>query len=335
MNRESALAIAAVGVVALALLVAAVVPGAVADPSEGDPIRPGPVRIADVAVQPGNVSASTAVLRVDTSLAHYGNPTRNVTVRVRAIDSESGFVETTETVRVGDLSGDREVTAPANLTVRREGGYRIETVVYRDGERIAAESGTVSGLEGLTPEWAKSSVRFAETGALPALSYSIAESDDNRTSLAIEAALTNGGDDSAENLRLTIVLRQAESNVVAARQSASVGAVGPLETATAGTEVTVPSGYNYYVDAILWKGDVVVDTARSAANLDPTRQISVEQTETEVEFEASDFESQDGGGGGESSPSPTETGASTPGFGAGVAVAAILAVALLVWRRER
>ncbi|MFB6130615.1 MAG: PGF-CTERM sorting domain-containing protein, partial [Salinigranum sp.] len=330
MNRERLLA-AAAGVVAVALLVVAAVPGVLADPTDRGAIRPGPVRIADVGIEPGRVSGGTAVLSVETRLSHRGDPTRNVTLDVRAVDAESGLIETTRSVRVGNLTGDREVPVRTNLTVPREGGYRIETVVYRDGERVETGTTTVQGLDALTPEAARSSVGFAETDALPPLSFSVARADagDNRTTLAVDAALTNGGDAPAGNLRVTLVLRQADSNIVAARESAPVDSIGPLETRTVGANVTVPTGYNYYIDAILWRGNVVIDTARTAANLDPKRPISVDQTETDVQLRVGDFE-RSGGSGAKPTASTPQTASNAPGFGVGVATVALLAGALVI-----
>ncbi|MFB6124217.1 MAG: PGF-CTERM sorting domain-containing protein [Haloferacaceae archaeon] len=333
MERESALAVGAAGVTVLALMVAVLVPGAVADPTERGPVRPGPVDISEVAISPADVSGGHVVLTVETRLSHSGNPTRNVSVRVRAVDAESGLVETTETVAVGDLTEEREVPVTTNLTVAREGGYRIETVVYRDGERVASGSKTIRGLEALKPPYARSSVRFTDSEALPPVSFSVERAGEERTTLALAATLTNTGGDVADDLRVTFVLRQADSNIVANRTSAQVGRIRPGRTATAESTVTVPAGYNYYVDAVLWKGDVVVDTARAAANLDPTERISVNETERDVELQVSDFERGDGGGG---RPVPTETdgvsGSGAPGFGVGVALVAVLAAALVARR---
>ncbi|WP_423750645.1 DUF7490 domain-containing protein [Salinirarus marinus] len=333
MKRESALAVGAAGVTVLALMVAVLVPGAVADPTERDPVRPGPVDISEVAISPGDVSGGSVVLTVETRLSHRGNPARNVSVRVRAVDAESGLVETTETVAVGDLTEEREVPVTANLSVAREGGYRIETVVYRDGERVASGSKTIRGLEALKPPYARSSVRFSDSEALPPVSFSVERAGEDRTTLALAATLTNEGGDVTDDLRVTFVLRQADSNIVANRTAAQVGSIQPGRTATAEARVTVPAGYNYYVDAVLWKGDVVVDTARTAANLDPTERISVNETEREVELQVSDFERGDGADG---RPVPTEmggvSGGGAPGFGVGVALVAVLAAALIARR---
>jgi len=337
MNRVSAFAAGAVGVVAVALLVGAVVPGALADPTDEGPTRPGPVRIAEVTIAPGQVSGQSAVLQVETRLTHRGPATSNVSVLFRAVDAESGMVATTQRVEVGTVEEDGEVPVRANLTVEREGGYRIETVVFRDAERIDTGGRQVSGLSALVPEGARTSVRFTEADALPPLSFSVVDGGDNRTTLDVSASLTNRGDGPSEDLRVTLVLRQAESNIVAARQDVTVGTIQSLRTATVSTEMTVPDGYNYYIDAILWKDGVMVDTARSAANLDPTKTISVNETEQEVELEVSDFESGDGRDG---RPEPTrepEAGTveqNAPGFGVAVALAALLAAALLARRRS-
>ncbi|RDI72428.1 DUF7490 domain-containing protein [Halopelagius longus] len=337
MNRDAALAGAAVGVVLVALLASVALPGVLADPTEDGPVRPGPVRISEVNIgsDDAQVRGGTVTLSVDTRIEHHGNPTENVTLLVRAVDSESGLVETSRTVDVGTLRDDAETAVTTNVTVERQGGYRIETVLYQDDRRVDESGKTVSGLEALTPAYARSDVRFSETNALPPLSFSVARADagNNRTTLELAASLTNGGDDRSEDLQVQFVLRQAESNIVAARTTAGVGAIRPGRTATTTARVTVPRDYNYYVDAVLLKDGVVVDSARTAANLDPTKRISVNETETEVELRVEDFEG-GGNGGGER---PTEAGgeptdASTPGFGPVVAVVALLASALLARR---
>jgi PGF-CTERM protein len=331
MSRDRKLAAGAAGLVAVALLVAAVVPGVLADPTDDGPTRPGPVRIAETTIAPGTVSGETTVLHVQTRLDHRGNPTENVSVRFRATDAESGFVAATETVDVGTLSDDGETPVEANLTVEREGGYRIEATVFRDGERIGSGGKSVSGLEALTPEYARTSVGFSGSEALPPISFSVGSVENNRTTLDLSAALTNRGDDPSGDLRVTVVLRQADSNIVAGRSETRVGTIRPGRTETVDTQVTVPSEYNYYIDAVLWKDGVVVDTARSAANLDPTERISVNETEREVELRVEDFSGEEDRPRPEATEAPTVS-TSAPGFGPAVAVVALLSLAVVARR---
>ncbi|WP_224334300.1 DUF7490 domain-containing protein [Haloprofundus halobius] len=338
MNRETTFVAAATVVVAVSLVAAAVVPGALADPTDDGPLRPGYVQIEEVPIAPGDATGETATLAVEARLEHRGNPTDNVTVLFRAVDSESNLVETSRTVEVGELAGDRETPVRTNLTVAREGGYEIETVVFRDGERVDSESRRVSGLEALTPPYADSNVEFADATGLQPVSVSVGSAEGDRVSLDLSAALTNGGDTPTGDLEVTFVVRQAESNVVADRVTVPVGEIRAGRTSTVDASVTVPDEYNYYVDAVLWRDDVHVDSAQSVANLDPTERISANVTEQEVEFEVEDFDSD-----GESDSGYETTAADgqavrtetdTPGFGVVVTAVALLATALFARRRS-
>lgn len=341
MNRETMLAGGIAVVVAVSLLSAAVVPGAIAE-TDSDPVRIGHLRIQEVSIAPGPVSGGTATLTVDTRLSHRGGRSENVTVHVRAVHLESGLVETTKQKAVDPISGDREVSVVQNLSVERSGGYRVETIVYRDGERIAQGSKEVRGVGTLTPEYARTSVRFHWQGGdgFPPIEYTVQDVANNRTTLDVSTFLTNEGDAASEELRVVFTARQADSNIVADRASVSVGTIQPGRTATPSTELTVPDGYNYYLDAVLWKDGVIVGTARSVANLNPTETLEANETVREVGIEVSDFESEGGDGGKEPQRYETEEAAAdgadggTPGFTTGLAVVALVGALLLARRRS-
>jgi PGF-CTERM protein len=100
--------------------------------------------------------------------------------------------------------------------------------------------------------------------------------------------------------------------------------------------LTVPDGYNYYLDAVLWNDGVIVGTARSVANLNPTETVTANETVREVGIEVGDFDG-DQTSDGRNRRTTVEEGAAAdggvPGFGAGVAVLALVG-ALLVGRRR-
>ncbi|MEA1930775.1 MAG: PGF-CTERM sorting domain-containing protein [Euryarchaeota archaeon] len=331
MNLEKTVVAAAIVVVVASGVAAVAVPDALADPT--DDLRPGNLDIEEVPISPGAVTGETATLGVEARLSHFGNPTENVTVLFRATDSESNLVATERRVDVGLLEGDRETPVRANLTVDREGGYRIETIVFRDGERVDVATRSVSGLEALTPAYAESNVEFADTGAVQPVSVAIGSADDSEVRLDLSGALTNEGDAQTSDLEVTFTARQAESNVVADRVTVPVGDIRAGRTATVDAEVSVPNEYNYYVDAVLWRDGVHVDSAQSVANLNPSERISADETEEEVAFEASDFESEPGE---ETARDRGEANTSeeTPGFGLAVGLVALLATALLARRRS-
>ncbi|QKY19727.1 PGF-CTERM sorting domain-containing protein [Halolamina sp. CBA1230] len=331
MDSQRALAGGAVVVVAVALLSAAVVPGAVAPPDDG-PLRPGPVHVVDADIATGEITGQTAELELFATLAHRGNPAENVTVRFEATDAESGLLEAAEEVSVGDLTAEGERRVSTTLTVPREGGYELEGVVYRNGTRVDEFTRQVSGVEALTPAYAESNVSFVDDPILEPVTVSIVDAGENRTTLELGSWLTAVGPSEADSLSVTFIVRQAESNVVAARTSVDAGGLQEGRSDTVTAEVSVPSEYNYYVDAVLTRDGVIVDTAGGVVNLDPTETIDRDQTEQEVEFDASDFESDDGP---PDRPEGTEaTAAQTPGFGPVVAVVALLSAGLLARRRR-
>jgi PGF-CTERM protein len=332
------LAAIAVALLLITAAAAVAVPGVLADPEPDRPIRPGHVGIDEApAVAPGEISGATAELRLSTRIEHAGNPTPNVSVRFRAFDAESGLLADERTVEMGELTGDRSVPVNGTLRVQREGGYVLETTVFRDGERVDRTTRRVSGMEALKPPYARSHVSFTETEAVPSLAVSVEDAGENRTTLRLTASLTNGGDNASENLRIEFVLRQADSNIEAARSSETVGTIRPGRTSKTATTLTVPNSYNYYVDAVLYRDGVLIDTARSVANLDPTETITANETTREVEFDVEDFEQTDDDDAGDrprEQPTITETSAGGPGFTPVVAVVALLAVALVVRRLE-
>lgn len=332
-ERQFLAAAAVVAVVSAGVV--AVAPGVLATPSD-DPVRPGPVRLVDIAIAENGVTGETATLAVENRLQHRGPPAPNVTVTVRAIDTDSGLLTTERTVDVGTLTGDREVVARTNLTVPREGGYRIETAVYVDGQRVETGSRTIQGLSALTPPRARSTVAFEESGAVPPLSVSVADASGNRTTLAVTSSLENRGDEAVGDLAVRVVVRQAESNVVAADRTVEVGRIRPGRTDGATAEVTVPANYNYRVDAVLLRDGVRLDTAQTVVNLNPTRTIEADTTEEAVRFEAGEF-AQGGGGPERDRPGATGTPVSAggPGFGPIVPVVAALALAALALGRRR
>ena len=335
MDRTRALAAGAGGVVVVALLVALIAPGALSAPRSAS--QSGHVDIADATIQPQAVGGETVALRVNTTLRHRGNPSPNVSIRVQAIDAESGLLETTRTVTVGELSGEREQTVPATLSVAREGGYNIETVIYQDGRRVDTGRQRVNGLEALVPEYARTSIQFADETTRPSLGVSVQAASGESATLDITARLTNRGDERSENVQVSVIARQADSNLVADEATADVSAIGPGRTAGTTMTVSVPDSYNYYVDGVLKKDGVIVDTTRTAVNLDPTERIAVNETTQDVQLEVTDFErdrERERRDDGERIERDSESKSAAPGFGIPVVAVALLLGGLLARRQN-
>ncbi|WP_267641008.1 DUF7490 domain-containing protein [Haloarchaeobius amylolyticus] len=341
MKPETGLGALVVVTLLVTAAVVAAVPGALQPPPDEEPVeRPGRVALTEMTISAGAVSGGSATLQVTPYVEHRGNVAPNVTVVLRAVDTDSGLVTATDRLAFGDLRNETELNRTAALSVPREGGYRVEAILYRDGQRMTVGTRTVEGVGSLTPEYARTPVGFHEFEAadLPVIEYRVDSVQDDRATLAVSTYLTNTGDEPADDLRFVLKARQNGSNVVADQTTVQVGSVAPGQTVTPTADLTVPDGYNYYLDAILWKGDTIVGTERSVANLAPGEGLTVNWTRSEAGFQTGDFETGDGADDGGAPPTEPEGGADAggqPGFGLSAAVAALLGTGLLAWRVGR
>ncbi len=334
MRRESALAVAALALLALTVATALFVPGVLADRSEDRP--PGRIGLHDdVAVSPETITGETATLALDIRLDHRGGPADNVTVEVRGVDAQTGLLVTTTTVPVGTVTGEREVPVRANLTVPRDGDYEFEVFVYQDGRRVATGTTTVGGVGSLTPDYAQTSVQFErfEDSGIPTVTYTIANATGERVELATRTHLTNVGDEQVDGLTLVVFARQAESNIIADRQSVDVGAIRPGRTSAASARLSVPDDHNYRLDALVQRDGVILGVESATAELAPTEPLPENTSQERVEIRASEFQREDGDTTGDAGAVTTRTpGSEGPGFTAGLALVAILVAALFPWR---
>lgn len=336
MRSPPLLIIVAIGVALVMIGAAVAVPDTIAEERDIRE-RPGRVDLTEITVAPGAIEAESAELVVDAHLRHRGNPSPNTTVVYRAIDDESGMLATVEQASLGTVTAEGEVVETRTLTVEREGSYRLEVLVYQNGSRVSTGGKRIAGVGTLSPAYATTSVRFHrfQGDGPPPITFSVEAADGNRTTLDTATYLTNDGA-ATDGLRLEVIARQAESNIIADRKSVALDRIESGQTVTPGVRLTVPEGYNYYLDAILWKDGVIVGTTRAAANLDPQRRLTVNETVEDVGLEVSDFEPETGPD--REEPDAAETPAQgtdiqSPGFGIGAAVLALIGGGLLVRSR--
>ncbi|WP_415381812.1 PGF-CTERM sorting domain-containing protein [Halosimplex sp. TS25] len=339
MNREAWLGVLALLLVAAAAGLVALAPGALAEQTDED-VRPSRLSLQEPRVAAGEIGGERAELSLDLRMDHWGGDARNVTVEVQAVDTDTGLVATTVRKNLGTISGNREVRTRMNVTVERQGGYRLDVRVYEDGRRIETGSTRVSGVDSLTPDYAETSVGFERFGdratSPPVISAQVLAERNNRTTLQTATALTNRGSEPAGGLELVVTARQVESNVVADRVSVRVGDIGPGRTVNETADLEVPSNYNYYLDGFLYRDGVLVDTVTASAMLDPSRPVPENTTREEVDFQAGDFAGtpEPEPDRGEETPEPTES-SGGPGFGAVGALAALVALAAFAARRNQ
>ncbi|MDY6775855.1 MAG: PGF-CTERM sorting domain-containing protein [Halobacteria archaeon] len=331
MRRETALGLGVLAVVLFVLGVTILVPGAVEKPQ--DPVRRSYIHVNEVSLKPVSVTGSNVTLRVETRFDHSEGVSENTTVTVRATSTETGLLETTRTKDVGDVKDEREVSVTHNVTVERSGGYRVDSVVYTDGRRVSSASKSVEGVGSLKPEYARSPLGFESFGSQPSIEYSVDEVDRSTVALNVTAYVTNTGGRQTGNTYVVLKARQSESGIVADERRVDVGEIDEGETDRVNGRLVVPDGYNYYLDAVLWKDDVVLGTTRSGASLNPSKSIPTNVTQEEVGIRVEDFERDDEpqSRSDELESEVPEDGQGQPGLGVVAAVLAVSAVGVRRW----
>jgi len=319
--------------------VAVGVPGALDPPEETPdrPEKPSRVDLVEMTIGAGDVGGENATLRVRPYVEQHGGAAENVTVLLRAVDEDTGFVVATKRLEYGTLDGDVSRSREGALTVARQGDYDVQAIVFQNGTRMETGTRAVSGVGSLTPDYRDTPLEFQDFDAgMPVIEYRIESVENNQSMLAVSTYLTNTGDRPVDDLELVLTARQNGSNVVADRTTVELDAVGSGKTATPTGELVVPDDYDYYLDAVLWRDGTVVATARSTANLAPGTGLSVDEnaSDGDEEFEAGDFEDTE-------SPQEEATRAAgdettfeesaggSPGFGVVVALVAVAAAALI------
>ncbi|MFB6283572.1 MAG: PGF-CTERM sorting domain-containing protein [Halobacteria archaeon] len=306
--------------------------------SEKTPEEPSRIDVTDVEIKPQSVSGRTATLEVRTRLNNRGGSAENTSVEYSATDDESGFLETTVMKKVGTVTDDRERTVSANLTVDRKNGVVIETIVYVDGKRDEESRRRVSGLEALTPDFAKSDIEFHKFTDQPKVQYSIDSVDGDEVSLNVSTYLTNVGDESNSGLSIEMKARQLESGIIADTDTVRTNRIGPGETHEIHGNLKVPDGYNYRLDALLWKDDVLVGTTSGFAKLDPKKTVPENATEEDVKLKVDEFRKDRDRRPDRTVPHRNQSseqgaaGRGQPGFGL---LAAVFATSLAVYIRRR
>ncbi len=251
-------------------------------------ITEGRAQIQDVDVSVNKVPGETVNLKTITRLRHRGGVSKNLSVMIRAT-SLNGILQTTKTKEVKEIQGDREIKVINNISVKREGGYRIDAILYKQGERIDIEPKRVDGVGRLNPNFATSTVDFHRFQNHPPIEYSIDQVSGKTVNLKVTTYLTNKGNETRD-LELVLKARQSDSNILADEKRIQIGTLNRGKTAKPTTTLEVVDGYNYYLDAVLWNGNSIIAEERSVANLNPTETIKANETVREVGIEVSDFE---------------------------------------------
>jgi hypothetical protein len=248
-------------------------------------LPPSTLSIREVDVKPVEVTSARIEVNVTAYIIHAGSKTRNATMLIRAINSDTKLLETQVFTPIPETESDIEKTlsVSTNLNVERNGGYELNILLFDNGS--IRDSGTVNiqGLNAMTPESKRSGV------TLNNIDFTVGGVSAGKVSIKSDIYLENKGQDVSDNLKLIVKAREATSNLIADKTNAETGTIINETTAVKTVQLVVPDEYNYMVVVELWRGETLINTWEKPVLLAPTKTVPKESVEKKMNLEVSKF----------------------------------------------
>ena len=243
-----------------------------------EPEAPHDVRIVGIDVEPATVFAQDVLLLVTTALDNRGGgASGSIRLEVKAYSEERGFLLVENETTRDALPPDRSSEVELGLRVPREGGVRIEVLLYEDDLGSERASVTARNLGSLEPNILDTGLRISDVDFLV---LGVAnDTGTTRATIRADLYVTNEGQAASEDLRVQVKAREAQTGLVADIQWVTTSSVAPGATVIRSVNLTVPDDYNYVFEILTWRGDAVVARSEGTVQLAPT---FVKPTDTEV-----------------------------------------------------
>ena len=281
MNSEKLLA--AIVAVLLVVSIAIVLMNSDALQKEDIYKPPASFSIREVDVKPVEVTSSLIEVNVTAYIYHGEGEANNSIMLIRAINSNTGLLESEVSTPIPESDRDKTVTASAKLKVERNGNYDLKILLYDNGSIRESGSVGIKGLDALTPAAKLSGVSVNN------IDFIVTGVSAGRASIRSDVYLENKGASPSENMNMIVKARQAESNLLADKRSSETGVIAGEATSVKSVQLDVPEDYNYMMVVELWKGDVLVNTWEKALMLAPTKTVPKESVEKKMNIEVSKF----------------------------------------------
>lgn len=279
------------------------------------------VFVQGIDVSAPEVGSGRLVLLVNTTVDNSMAPSGDLRLLVKAFDQSTGLLVKQVETPVAPLGKEETRIVSTRLDLPRAPGYRLQVDLYQDEKVVRGSSLEVGNLAALEPNLYDTGLRIA------AMDFEVLDTQGNRTQVRATVYLTNEGREGSRPLSLQLKAREVSTSLLAAQVWAQVGSVSLDATRAHNATLTLPDGYNYAVEAVLWDGDIIVERGVGHVQFAPTTVVDPGQKVVVTRPNLDDFI----GG----SPGASEDGDanSTPGPGL-VAILAALAVAAAALRRR-
>jgi len=241
------------------------------------------LRITDIDISADRVTSANVVLNVTTYIENHGDRSGDVELLLKAFDSASGLLVDQDTIAVGSIQKRKTGIVSQPVKVEREGGYRVEVVLFEDDQRVDQRTLKVSGIGDLTPNIFDIGLRISE------MDFLVENVTDSKVIIGVDAYFTNEGDVTSEDLNVLIKAREVDAGLLADKTWISTGEIEKETTIIRSADIVVPDDYNYIVEALIWKNDTIVERGQGVVQLNPKRTIPEEEEIISEEIEVEEF----------------------------------------------
>ncbi len=254
------------------------------------------IAIADIDISAEALGIADVLLNVTTYLDNSGDAkSGEIEILVKAYDADTNLLVTSNKTGIGEIGGRETKSVNTYLKLPKEGGYRLQIVVFEDGKGILRGERKIYGLSRLEPPAvAKISVREldffieaveVESGREKEKEYAIVN-----TTLYID----NLGKD-VGGLRALIKARDNETRLIADKSWRDLGLLEEGTTSLHYAELRVLNGRDYIFEIQIWQSGRIIKESSGMVILSPfvNRTVVVEAKEKTMEIspkvEISDF----------------------------------------------
>ena len=293
---------------------------------------PAYLSVREVDVKPIVVTGADVEVNVTAYINHGGGKSRNASMLLRAISSETGLLAAQASAPIPEApetTVEKTLVVSQRLKMERNSGYDLKMIIFDTGSISDSGSVSIRGLNALTPESKRTGI------TLEKIDFLVIGVSAGRVSIRLDIYLENRGAEPSENLKLIVKARQADSNLLADKKSSETGVIANESTAVKSVQLDVPDGYNYIAEVELWRGDVLINTWEKPVLLAPTKTVPKESVEKPVKIEISKFVREEGVPGKEEFPVPVPIPTPVPMEPGFEVLAAITSLILIVALRRR
>jgi hypothetical protein len=243
------------------------------------------IAIANIDISAEALGIADVLLNVTTYLDNSGEAkSGEVDVLIKAYDSDTNLLVASNNTKMGKIGGIETKSASTYLKLPKEGGYRLQIVVFEDGKGIQRGERKIYGLSRLEPpSVAKISIReldfFVETVEV--------EGGRGKEHAIINTTLyvDNLGKD-VSGLRALIKARDNETRLIADKRWEDLGVLKEGTTSLHYAELRVLNGRDYIFEIQIWQSERIIKESSGMVLLSPfvNRTVEIEAKEKTVEI---------------------------------------------------